>query len=252
MTARQALVIACFVVSPGVVLRVVPHLDRLVAIRAEVRGAATGAPSVPASIADKPLPSQLSQRPTAALAFGFAIELALQIALLVSVLRSGLFAWHWQALPPSFRAAAALLFTLLMSGFLGGTSSTFPFVAWRMYSGEHDDVPAVYGIAGTTRSGVAREVDIERLIPVLGAHRLHHILDAQTRWVDEPTDDVERGARQDLQRKTLAALGHVYNLRNRNEPLRQLSLHVARVPLDAGRPPWLRDRRLICTADVEQ
>ena len=244
MSTRRAFVIACLIVAPGVMLRIVPHLDRVIGNRIERRADVT-APA-PASIGATA--SSLSQRSAAALALGLLLEAAIQVGLVCMFLRSPAFPGVWDALPWRLRAAAGVLFALLMSGFVAGTSATFPFVAWRMYPGDRD-IARVSQLVAEDSDGVARVIDADDLLPVIGRHRLLQLLALQAHWADASNDEAERSKRQAVLRRTLAGLSPLYKAGG-NTSVRRISFYVAHIPLDGARPPWIRDRRAVCSVEM--
>lgn len=227
-------------------LRVVPHLDRVIGDRIERRTNV----SSPAPVAAGTAPSRLSQRSPAALALGLLLEAAVQIGLVFMFLRTSAFRCLWDALPWRLRAAAGVLFVLLMSGFLAGTAATFPFVGWRMYPGDHGDIARVSQLVAEDSDGVARVIDADDLLPAIGRHRLLQLLTLHAYLADASNDEAERGARQAVLRKTLSALSRL-DKAGGNLSARRLSLYVAQVPLDSAGPPWLRDRRAVCSVEID-
>ena len=82
-------------------------------------------------------------------------------------------------------------------------------------------------------------------MPVLGNHRLYQILEHLV------GANPGTGASNDVLSTTLTRLGRLENVKRPADPLRQLSLHSGRVPLDIDRPPWIREERLVRTVDIE-
>jgi len=239
MSFTKTVVIACLLVLPGALLRAGPHIDRLrssAIVKAPVREFAAQR-TVTVS-------SQMSERSIAILALGMLAELAMHGALLVIILRNLAVASLLHALPLSLRVFAVGVFVALVSGAIGGTRSTFPFHAWRMYSGEHRDVPTACRLTGITSTGAAREIDVEEAVPALGNHRLEQIL------LGLCAADISRESSGALN-ATLRALGRAENIRRPADPLRQLTLELVHVPLDADRLPSLVQRRAAATVQLE-
>ena len=200
MRDRYLLLVLCAFLLPGVLLRVVPHLDRLV-----------GVPSV----------EQVDDE---------AVEVGLQLGLLFLFVRDERVRRVFAGLTRSRQVIAGSMCFLLATGFVGGTADTFPFFAWRMYSGDRASRPTVARLSGRAESGVV-ELDIEGLVPVLGRHRLHQRL-------------IRLAERSDLEnlhmrRTTMRSLAAYHNERNPEDPLREISLHLELVAVDAPAAPWL-------------
>lgn len=256
MSLIRALAIACLLVLPGVLLRVVPHVHVLIA------GSAAPESTTVSSDAESPgdesshipaqVPRRLVQRPRLLLALGFALEVGLHVALILALLRSATMASLFTALPRAGRTAATLFFTALLAGFLGGYDATFPFIPWRMYSGQGAANPTVYLLDGETRAGSSVRLDLQGLVPAVGQRRLRLIVQKQARAISTTdSSSAEQERLRSMQRLTLLALARLHNAKHPDDPLTRITLTRAVVPLDATQPPWLRDQREIISLDID-
>jgi len=245
MPLKTALLIACLFVAPGVVLRVIPYVDRII-------GAShVGAPVEPAtapkgSIA---IANRLSQRPIVLVAIGFGVEVALHVALIVILLRSMTLVALFRSQPRSTRMAMCVLFVTLIAGFFGGRDETYPFVAWRMYSGRPEGDPKVFRVDGETRAGAPVSINLDELIPAIAPRRLYHLVEELGRARPEADSGNEEGGGP--LHATLVALGHLYNSRHGDDPLARIRLSVTEIPLDNEVPPWTRGQREIVTVAID-
>jgi hypothetical protein len=244
MPLKKALLIALLLVVPGVVFRVAPYVDRIAGAPRRVVPAAPQGDTAPAAR----VPSRLSQRPLIFLVLGLGVEAALHAGLIVILLRSATLVALFGSLPRSARASMVLFFVVLVTGFLGGGDRTYPFVAWRMYSGRPSHDPGVCLIDGETRTGAVVRLNIEELMPAIGPRRLYHILDR----LSTPGNAEGGGAESQAHlRATLLGLGRLYNSQHADDPLVRMRLFVATVPLEATAPPWLRDRREVVAVEID-
>lgn len=245
MPLKTALLIACLLVAPGVVLRVAPYVDRIAGtshVSAPVEPTTAPKTSTAAS-------SRLSQRPIVQVAIGFGIEVALHVALIVILLRSMTLVALFRSQPRSARWAMCAFFVTLIAGFFGGRDQTFPFVAWRMYSGRPAGDPRIVRLDGETRAGAQVSISLDELIPAMGPRRPYHVLEELSRV--QPEADGANAEGGEPLRATLLALGQLYNARHGDDPLARIRLSVAHVPLDNEVPPWMRGESEIVTVVID-
>lgn len=257
MSLRKAVVLACLLVLPGVLLRAAPYAYAL-ATGSMARGSASVSSDVVTTGDERDLtppqaPRRLSQRrPPLLLALGFAFEAGLHVTLIVALLRSATMVSLFTTLPRPGRTAATLFSATLLAGFLGGHDTTFPFIPWRMYSGQGAVNPIVYLLDGETRSGSTVRLDLQGLVPAVGQRRLKLIVQRQAQIISTTgINTAERERLQSMQRLTLVALGRLYNARHPGDPLTRVRLTRSVIPLDATEPPWLRDPRELVSIDID-
>lgn len=254
MSPAKAFLVACLLVLPGVLLRVAPHWHSLGGPHAAPGTAmVVSAPRLDdAEPVDggAPIPSRLSERSRLLLAIGFAVEVGLHVLLIFALLRADALVGLFGALPASARAAMAVFFATLMAGFLGGGAGTYPFVAWRMYSGKPAREPSAYLVDGEAQSGTTVRLDLQRLIPALGPRRLTQIVGAQAKASEADEGAIDERQLQ-RQRATLRAIGGLYNSLHPGDPLLRLRLVVATIPLATTTPPWLRNQRELMSVVID-
>jgi hypothetical protein len=253
MSLRRAFVLACLLVLPGVLLRLGPHAHLLSTISESATISSGDETQQDDSVSTAAgVPRRLSQRPLFLLVLGFAVEVGMHAALIVILLRSVVLVSLFSALPRSGRMATVLFFGALMAGFLGGHDATYPFVTWRMYSGQPSADPTVCLVDGETRTGAAARIDMNGLLPALGPRRLHHIIkeQAEAMLTDGTTSPESARLRLRLQR-TLLGVASLYNSRHPEDPLVRIRAALAIVPLDVTEPPWLRQQREVISIDLD-
>lgn len=255
MTTRSALLVALMLVLPGVALRVVPYVERLTQPRVS-RDAALPAAAATSSAGVADVSSRLSERPLALVIGGFAVEIGIYVVALVVLLRSRrLVALLLGGEAERRRDCASLaqltargaLFVALVAGFLAGSQNTFPFVAWRMYSGIVEEPPTAYVVSGLTRGGTTVRVDLGQVLSMLGNYRGYNFL-AQRAALAADGEGEGSGAELTTALRTVARL---YNVQHPTDPLRRVAVSSMTIPLDDNRPPWVRDVRVIAAVDVE-
>jgi hypothetical protein len=138
----------------------------------------------------------------------------------------------------------ALLFAMLIAGFLAGSPRSFPFVAWRMYTGIPEQPPSAYVVSGTTRRGRSVRIDFAQLLPMLGSYRGYNLVAVRA------SATRHGGSEQSASElnTALLAVGRLYNQQNPADPLERLSVTSVSIPLETRAPPWLQNQHTV--ADI--
>lgn len=249
MSLKKALLVACLLLLPGVVLRVVPYWDRIAA-RVRVSGEPGHSEAGETVAAGKPtsVPSRLSQRPLALVVLGFAFEVSLYLILIATLLRSRRLMRLFEPAAPVAKAAGMLFLTVLFAGFLGATDASFPIMPWRMYSGQPGGTPDVCLLDGLTRGGETVRFAADEVLPMMRRHRAYTMMCQRVSAADGVADTSPEHSELGV---ALLAVARLYNLRHLDDPLARLSVSRAAIPVDNTSPPWLRDVRVIATVEVE-
>jgi hypothetical protein len=203
-------------------------------------------PSEGLGAAVKYVPPRLGQRPPSLLFAGFAAEVLLITSLLYVVIRSPSIIAAFSALAIRYQIVAAGLFALLVTGFLGGSDRTFPFMPWRMYSGPSPESRQICEFVGVSRSGRTIRLDLPQLLPALGARRFHNILAQQCKSLQRAT---QREVLWPQHKATLQAAGRLYNRKHPEDPILQISAASMMVPLDNAQVRV--DRRTLWSIEVD-
>lgn len=250
MSLTRALAIASLLVLPGTLLRAGPHAQRFVGGGSTPTSSISSSGPAAADELSGHAGRRLSQRPSWVLALGFAVEVSLHVGLLTIVLGSPALLAMFSALPRTGQGAMVLFFTTVMTGFLAGHDASFPFVSWRMYSGQFSTDPTVCVIEGESQSGAVTRLNLTELLPAIGPRRLHHIVRNQAATLVAGGGAGEDHDRVRLER-TLGAVAALYNSRGSGDVLVRLRLSMATISLSSTEPPWLRQPLEVMTIEVE-
>jgi hypothetical protein len=248
MSTGKALVVAVLLVLPGAIWRVAPYVERIVTPPARRAASATPATPPRTSAFDfTSTASRLSQRPPALVAAGFALEMGIYVVTITILLRSRRLVSLLAATSRGQQALRSLFFVALVAGFLAGAPESFPFVAWRMYSGIPESPPSAYLVTGVTRSGVPVRLDLGRVLPMLGPYRGYNVVAERAAALESSE------LKYDSSELTTAlrAVAGLYNLQSPADPLAQVSVSAVIIPLDNRQPPWRRDERVVATTEVD-
>jgi len=261
MSTRNAFIVAVLLVLPGVLLRVAPYVERLIQPRASREAqvvADSSSPALPSGLGA--IPSALSQRPLSLIVAGFGIEVTIHIIAIVVLLRSSWFvrllAGETRRSEPGLASSAgwrpqvmmrALLFAMLVAGFLAGSPRSFPFVAWRMYSGIPEQPPSAYVVTGTTRNDASVRIDFGHILPMLGTYRGYNLVAVRASAIRH--GDAEQSTSE--LNTALLSVGRFYNRQNPEDPIERLSVTWAAIPLETRERPWLHDERLVAAVEVD-
>jgi hypothetical protein len=237
MTRTRAFIFVLAVVLPGIPLRTAPHLGRVTQVviidpNESPAVTAENEPSKELSTAIRQIPPRLSQRPASLLVAGFAAEVLLIASMLYVVIRSPSIIAVFAALAVRYQVIAAGLLTFLVTGLLGGSDQTFPFVPWRMYSGPPPKSPQIYEFVGVSRSGRTSRLDLGQVLPVLEPLRFHNILATQCSSLQQETQAAQREILWTQHKATLQAAGRLYNRSHPEDPILQVSVSSVIVSLD--------------------
>lgn len=254
MTRTRALIVVLAVVLPGILLRTVPHLDRgmqifIAAPNASPAITAEAEPSKELSTAIRQTPPRLSQQPVRLLVAGFAAEVLLIASILYVVIRSPSIIAAFKVLAILYQIVVAGLLALLVTGILGGSNQTFPFLPWRMYSGPSSESRQIYEFVGISRSGRTIRLDLPQLLPALGARWFHTILAQQSKSLQRAAQAAQREVLWAQHKATLQAAGRLYNRRHPEDPILQISVSSMMVPLDNAQVRV--DRRILWSIEVD-
>lgn len=184
----------------------------------------------------------MSQRSLPLVVGGFAVEVGIYVSAITILLRSRWLVALLGAVSPIQKWMRAFFFSALLAGFLAGSQDTFPFVAWRMYSGIAEQPPSAYLVDGTTRSGASVRVDLGEVFSALGRYRGYNAVASRIASTDA-SDDAELAT-------ALLTAGRLYNLQHPADPLVHLSVRRVTIPLDNHEPPWIRDERVVAAIEV--
>jgi hypothetical protein len=242
MPTGKALVFACLLVMPGVLLRVAPYLSRLSLPPA---ASVTAAAPSEAPTGLQHISSRLAERPLALLAAGLAVEVATYVAAATVILRSAWLVSLLGAVPLAQQIARILLIVTLVAGFLAGSQASFPFVAWRMYSGIAEEPPSAYLFSAITRGGRSVRVDLGEVLPMLGVYRGYNLV-----TVHAPAADSPAGSDAALA-TAMRTAGRLYNLQHPGDPLVRLTMSRVTIPLDNRAPPWVRNQRVVASVEID-
>lgn len=244
MSLKKALLAACLLILPGVVLRVAPYLDRAVQRPVREAPAPQGAAERSPGTGLHSIPSRLSERPLPLLVAGFTVEVGIYVSAMTVLLRSRWLVALLEAVSPIQKGVRAVFFAALLAGFLGGSQDTFPFVAWRMYSGIAEQPPSAYLVDGMTRSGASVRVDLGEVFSILGRYRGYNAVVSRIASIDAVGDEAELAT-------ALRTSARLYNLQHPADPVVHLSVRRVTIPLDNHEPPWMRDERVVAAIEVQ-